>query len=124
MQLGDLQEKGFIKEVISRYAVTAALDQFDDCVVIDLEQVCDVEGLPYLVYSLDHPSFIRSDLDPELAHRFYGRWVAAIVCGDVLAMGAHPRGFSVDLAAPLDMDSLAVDSSGCSRCLGCLWCNV
>ena len=37
-------------------------------------------------------------------YKFYGRWVAAIVCGDVLAMGAKPKGFSLDLAAPLDTE--------------------
>lgn len=109
MKLKDLQEKGFIKQTLSRYAKTASPEQFEDCVIIDLERLCGVEGLPYLVYNIDHPSFVRRGLGDEFDHRFYGRWVAAIVCGDVLAMGAKPRGFSLDLAAPLEMDSQAIE---------------
>lgn len=109
MMLGELREKEFIKAVIGRYADTAVADRFDDCVTIDLERVCRVAGLPFLVYSLDHPSFIRPGLGLEADHRFYGRWVAACVCGDVLAMGARPRGFALDLAAPLDLDVQAVE---------------
>ncbi len=109
VRLGDLKEKEFIKQVIGKYATTAAADQFDDCVIVDLEEVCGIKGLPYLVYSLDHPSFIRRSLGSELDHRFYGRWVAAIVCGDVLAMGSRPQGFSLELAAPLDMDSTELE---------------
>jgi thiamine-monophosphate kinase len=108
MKLGDWNEKSFLKQVVSNYARTAATDQFDDCVIIDLEEVCGIEGLPYFVYSIDHPSFVRRGMDPENDHLFYGRWVAAIVCGDVLAMGAQPRGFALDLAAPLDMDVDAI----------------
>src|SRR6185436_10120106 len=80
MKLGEQHEKEFIKAVIGRYADTAAADRFDDCVTIDLEKLCGVAGLPYLVYSMDHPSFIRRGLGPEDEHRFYGRWVAAAVC--------------------------------------------
>src|SRR5262245_18187781 len=108
-KLSDLREKDFIKRVIGRYAKTARPDQFDDCVMIDLEEVCGAKGLPYFIYSIDHPSFIRRGMGDEADHRFYGRWVAAVVCGDVLAMGACPRGFSLDLSVPLDMATEEVE---------------
>ena len=109
-KLKDQQEKDFIKCVLGQYAVTASADRFEDCVVIDLEELCGVKGLPYLVYSIDHPSFVRRGLGDALDYRFYGRWVAAIVCGDVLAMGARPKGFALDLAVPVDMDDEPVKS--------------
>ncbi len=102
--LGDFEEKSFLKDVFAKYARTAALQEFDDCILIDLEKLLKTPGLPYLVYSMDHPSFIKRPVSEELKYKFYGRWVAAIVCGDVLAMGAQPLGFSLDMAAPLEME--------------------
>jgi len=100
----ELNEKSFLKEVVSKYAITAMTKEFDDCIVIDLDELLGMKNLPYLVYSIDHPSFIKRPVDEELMYKFYGRWVAAIVCGDVLAMGAKPKGFSLDLAAPLNTE--------------------
>ena len=102
--IGELDEKSFLKKVVSKYAVTAMMKEFDDCIVIDLNELLRMKDLPYLVYSIDHPSFIKRPFDEEIMYKFYGRWVAAIVCGDVLAMGAKPKGFSLDLAAPLDTE--------------------
>lgn len=99
-RLNQTDEKTFLKEVLARYALTAARDAFDDCIVIDPVELFGVE-LPYIVYSIDHPSRIKRPLAPGLADRFYGRWIAGCTCGDVLAMGAQPRGFSVDLALPM-----------------------
>jgi thiamine-monophosphate kinase len=101
--LRKLHEKEFIRNTIGKYSTTAKADAFDDCIVIDLAERCEVPGLPCLVYSLDHPSFIRRGRGEQEDHCFYGNWAAAVVCGDVLAMGAQPRGFSMDLAAPLDL---------------------
>jgi thiamine-monophosphate kinase len=100
--LNQTDEKTFIKRVLSKYAHTAASDHFDDCNVVDLTELLGVPDLPYIVYSLDHPSRIRRPLPPGMEWRFYGRWIAGCTCGDVLAMGAQPRGFSLDLATPLD----------------------
>jgi thiamine monophosphate kinase len=97
-------EKAFLKEIVSKYSRAACADNFDDCIVLDLNKMLGNENLPHLVYSIDHPSFIKRSIEEEANHRFYGRWVAAVVCGDVLAMGAQPMGFSMDVAAPLHMD--------------------
>lgn len=104
--LHDFNEKTFLKDIISKYARTASTKEFDDCIIIDLNQLLKADNLPYFVYSIDHPSFIQrpKPIDETTAYRFYGRWVTAIVCGDVLAMGAKPRGFSLDIAAPLSTE--------------------
>lgn len=102
--IGEMNEKSFLKEIVSKYAQTAKTIEFDDCIVVDLSDILQVENLPYLVYSIDHPSFINRPLEEELKYKFYGRWVAAITCGDVLAMGAKPKGFSIDIAAPLETE--------------------
>ncbi|KJD45530.1 hypothetical protein QD47_11020 [Paenibacillus terrae] len=54
--------------------------------------------------SIDHPSYIKRKLTLEENLKFYGRWAAACTCGDVLAMGATPKGFSLDLSAPLETE--------------------
>ncbi len=102
--LGDLEEKTFIRETLGHYASTARKDRFDDCVVVDLSEVLGNADLPYFVYSMDHPSQIRRPLPKNLRCRFFGRWVAACTCGDVLAMGAQPKGFSLDFAAPTETE--------------------
>ena len=105
MLLKNFKEKDFIKKVLSKYAITAAKDKFDDCICIDLEELTCFENPYYLVYSLDHPSFIkRKGMSIEEQYRFYGKWAAACTLGDVLAMGATPKGFSWDLSAPLDIE--------------------
>lgn len=103
LKLNQTDEKTFLKQVLSKYASTAAVENFDDCIVIDVSSLFDIPDLPYIVYSMDHPSRIRRPLPPGMEWRFYGRWIAGCTCGDVLAMGAQPKGFSVDLATPLDM---------------------
>jgi len=102
--VGQFEEKAFLKDFIAKYALNAASEEFDDCIVIDLSKILCISDLPYLVYSIDHPSFIERPLpiDEETQYRFYGRWTAATICGDVLAMGAQPRGFSLDISAPLE----------------------
>ncbi|MCP4654909.1 MAG: hypothetical protein GY856_05765 [bacterium] len=100
--IGDFGEKDFLHEILGGVADTARREAFDDCVVVDLAELAGVEGLPYLVYSLDHPSFVRHPSKSVSPHRFYGRWLAAVTCNDVVAMGARCRGFALDLAAPLD----------------------
>src|SRR5260370_468999 len=99
--IGDLGEKEFLSKILGTVALTAKREMFDDCVVIDLTKLVGVADLPYIVYSLDHPSFIRHALDNVSAHRFYGRWLAAVTCNDVVAMGGRCRGFALDLSAPL-----------------------
>jgi thiamine-monophosphate kinase len=94
--MGFSDEKSFLKGFISKYATTAGSILFDDCILIDLNKYNNVSD-PILVYSVDHPSKISRLLPKELAWRFYGRWVAACTCSDVIAMGAKPNGFSVDL---------------------------
>jgi thiamine-monophosphate kinase len=102
MTIGDFNEKDFLNDVMGTVASTARREAFDDCVVIDLTPFTGIEGLPYLVYSMDHPSFVRHASDSVSPFRYYGRWVAAVTCNDIVAMGARCRGFSLDLAAPLD----------------------
>lgn len=104
MKLKELEEKSFIKNVLSKYADTANEDRFDDCVIIDLAEVSKNPDMPYMVYSMDHPSHIQKGLPFDESYRFYGRWAAACTCGDVLAMGGKPLGFAIDLAAPIDTD--------------------
>lgn len=102
MRLMDFQEKQFIREVLGPFAKTAAQENFDDAVVIDLADLTGSRDAPFLVYSMDQPSFVRhadESLDP---FRFYGRWVAGTTCNDVIAMGGRCRGFSLALAAPLE----------------------
>ena len=101
MTIGDFREKDFLNEIVGAVARTARREAFDDCVVIDLAEIVRDEHAPYLVYSLDHPSFVRHASDKVSPHRFYGRWVAAVTCNDVVAMGGQCRGFALDLAAPL-----------------------
>lgn len=100
--ISDFREKDFLHEVLGAAAATASRGSFDDCVIIDLSELTGTPGLPYIVYSLDHPSFVRHASEAVSPYRFYGRWVAAATCNDVVAMGARCRGFSLDLAAPLD----------------------
>ncbi|MBH8601383.1 thiamine-monophosphate kinase [Thermoactinomyces sp. CICC 23799] len=102
MQLQDLTEKGFIHEILGKYAATAKVKDFDDCIVIDLSKLTSDPQAPYLVYSIDHPSFLSRNITRDENYQFYGRWAAACTCSDVLAMGAIPRGFSMDLSAPLE----------------------
>jgi thiamine-monophosphate kinase len=103
-RIGDMGEKSFISHVLSRYARTARTEAKEDCVVLDSAQLFGSDDLPFVVYSIDHPSRIDRPLPEGLRWRFYGRWVAGCTCNDVLAMGAQPRGFSLDLAAPPDLD--------------------
>jgi thiamine-monophosphate kinase len=105
MRLTDWNEKQFIQEVLGCFATTAATDAFDDAVIVDLADLVGLPGAPYLVYSVDQPSFVRHadrDIDP---FRFYGRWVAGVTCNDIIAMGARCRGFSLALAASEDTDA-------------------
>ncbi len=94
--MGFSDEKSFLKGFISKYATTAGSILFDDCILIDLNKYNKLKD-PLLVYSIDHPSKISRLLPKELEWRFYGRWVAACTCSDVIAMGAKPNGFSMDL---------------------------
>lgn len=103
----DMGEKGFIKRVLSKYAMTANKTLFDDCIVIDLNNIINgAKNLndTVLVYSIDHPSQISRPLPKGFESRFYGRWIAGCTCSDVIAMGAKPIGFSLDLAMSLDYD--------------------
>jgi thiamine-monophosphate kinase len=97
----DFGEKAFLHEILGPAALTARREAFDDCVVIDLGELVGGAEMPYLVYSLDHPSFVRHAAETVSPYRFYGRWLAAVTCNDVVAMGARCRGFALDLAAPL-----------------------
>lgn len=109
MQLKGFTEKEFIKDVLSKYSKMAKKENFDDCIAIDLGKLLNMSSLPYLVYSIDHPSFIKRAVDHDLQYKFYGRWVTAITCADVLAMGATPKGFALDLSAPLETESTDVE---------------
>ncbi|MCL1935457.1 MAG: AIR synthase related protein [Defluviitaleaceae bacterium] len=105
MTLKNFKEKDFIKTILSKYATTANKNNFDDCICIDLQDLLGIENLPYLVYSIDHPSFIkRKGMDRNEQYKFYGAWAAACTCGDILAMGTMPKGFSFDLSAPIDTE--------------------
>ena len=105
MVLKNFNEKTFISQYLSKYASTASYCEFDDCVCIDLEKRLGIKDAPFLVYSIDHPSFIKKKyLNIQDQYRFYGRWAAACTCGDVLAMGTKPLGFSLDLSSPMDID--------------------
>lgn len=110
MRLKDWDEKGFIKHVLSAFALTARTDNFNDAVVIDLAPITGQADASYLVYSVDQPSFVHHP-DPAIdPFRFYGRWVAGVTCNDVIAMGARCRGFSLALAAPPDLETDRVES--------------
>jgi thiamine-monophosphate kinase len=100
----ELGEKELIRTVLSRHVTTAHVDGLEDCVVIDLDRLSDSTGAPLFVYSVDHPSPIDRPLPPRFETRFFGRWLAACTCNDVLAMGARPRGFALDLAVRADTD--------------------
>jgi len=104
----DIGEKRLIRQVLADYATTARREHIDDCIVIDLSELAGVPGLPYLVYSIDHPGRIDRPVDPGMEWRFRGRWAAACTCNDVLAMGARPRGFALDLAMPGDLPVNAI----------------
>lgn len=97
-----LGEKRFIRELLSRYASTAGADGQDDCMVIDLTKQSFPDRQSLVVYSVDHPSPIQRPLPEGFKWRFFGRWSAACTCNDVLAMGARPQGFSLDLAIPAE----------------------
>jgi thiamine-monophosphate kinase len=97
-------EKTFIRDILAKYAKTAKQDAFDDCIVIDIPGICSIPNLPYVVYSIDHPSCIKRPLPDGMGWRFYGRWIAGCTCSDVIAMGAKVKGFSLDLAMPVDQD--------------------
>jgi thiamine-monophosphate kinase len=103
-RIGDFGEKQFIHEVIGPLASTAREDEFDDCVVVDLAEITGAPDAPYLVYSMDQPSFVAQP-DPRIdPYRFYGRWIAGTTCNDVIAMGALCKGFSLALAAPIETE--------------------
>jgi thiamine-monophosphate kinase len=109
MRLGDWDEKSFIQNIVAKYASTARKGDFDDAVIMESHDAEEGSDKPLKVYSLDHPSFVRSP-DPAIhPYRFYGRWVAGVTCNDVIAMGARCRGFSLDLAAPLDLETACVE---------------
>ncbi len=101
--LSDVGEKGLIRTVLADYATTARENQIDDCVVIELSERLGIPGLPNIVYSIDHPGLIDRPLPPNSTWRFRGRWAAACTCNDVIAMGAQPQGFALDLALPKDI---------------------
>lgn len=110
MRLKDWTEKNFIRQVMGDFAITAQPDNFDDAVIVDLSRVTANPDAPFLVYSIDQPSFVRS-ADPAVdPFRFYGRWVAGVTCNDVIAMGAQCRGFSLALGAPPELETEQVQS--------------
>lgn len=107
MRVGEMPEKQFIAEVLSRYALTAATNEFEDCIIIELG---GGPTAPAVVLNVDHPSYTRKafrDLDD---YRFYGRWAAAGVCGDVISMGVRPSGFAIDLSVPLELEVEQVEA--------------
>lgn len=106
--VGDLGEKEFIRSVLAKYSSTADAEHLEDCMVIDCSALFDVPGLPAIVYSMDHPSRIDRPLPEDMSWRFWGRWIAACTCNDVIAMGAIPRGLAVDLAVPTETDLTVV----------------
>ncbi|MDR0999315.1 MAG: hypothetical protein LBL96_00690 [Clostridiales bacterium] len=99
-KVSEYGEKNFISEVLSRFSKTAAESEKEDCVVIDLATLIKGQvGHQCIVYSIDHPGMIERPLKRELSRfRFYGRWIASCTLGDVIAMGARPKGFALDLA--------------------------
>lgn len=56
MRLMNFNEKQFIKEVLGPMASTAAGENFDDAVIIDLAELTGQPDAPFLVYSIDQPS--------------------------------------------------------------------
>lgn len=119
MQLNSYMEKDFIQEILGPLATTAATGEFDDCVVIDLAEFTGARQAPYLVYSMDQPSFIRH-ADPTLPpYRFYGRWIVGTTCNDVVAMGGRCKGFSLALATPpeSEVDDIVTLVSGITDAL-------
>ncbi len=125
MRIGDYDEKHFIQEVLGPAAVTASLQEFDDAVTIDLAPIVGLDDAPLLVYSIDHPSFVKHQDATIDAHRFYGRWVAGVTCNDIIAMGARCRGFALDLSAPPDTDTGAIEQLmvGINDVLSCYGAN-
>lgn len=108
LRVQDLDEKDFITSVLSRYADTARYESFEDCVVIELGGTA--ADRPVLVLNVDHPSFTRPRFTGPGDYRFYGRWVAAATCSDVICMGVRPIGFAVDLAVPLELPVVSVEA--------------
>ncbi len=108
LRVADLPEKDFISTVLSKFAATADLGQFEDCVIVEVGGTRPDRAV--VVINVDHPSYVRGvfrDLDD---YRFYGRWVAAATCGDVISMGVRPTGFAVDLSTPLDLEVVKVEA--------------
>ena len=110
MRLINFNEKQFIEEVLGPMASTAAGENFDDAVIIDLAELTGQPEAPFLVYSIDQPSFVRHADSNFDAFRYYGRWIAGVTCNDIIAMGGRCRGFSLALTAPLDTEVANVQS--------------
>jgi thiamine-monophosphate kinase len=106
--VGDIPEKTFITEVLSRFAPTAVADQFEDCMILDVGR--GDESRVATVLNVDHPSYTRSSLRDLDDYRFYGRWAAAGVCGDVISMGVRPQGFALDLSLPHTIEVCQVEA--------------
>lgn len=107
--VADVGEKALIRQVLSRHVDTARLGALEDCIVIDPARALGAAESQLLVYSMDHSSLIDRPLPPRFEWRYHGRWLAACTCNDVLAMGARPRGFSVDLAVRADTRLADID---------------
>jgi thiamin-phosphate kinase len=110
MQLMNFREKQFIEEVLGPLAKTASREDFEDAVILDLAELTGLDDAPFLVYSMDQPSFVRHADQSLDAFRFYGRWIAGVTCNDVIAMGGRCRGFSLALAAPPETEVANVRS--------------
>src|SRR5262249_40047740 len=106
--VGDIGEKGLIQEVLADYAMTAGPDTTEDSIVIDPAIALGTADAPLIVYSMDHAALIDRPMPEGFGWRYHGRWLAACTCNDVLAMGAAPRGMSVDLALPPSVPVSAV----------------
>lgn len=100
--VGAIPEKRFIAGVLGRFADTARAGAFEDCVVIDV-------GDAALVLNIDHPGRVRGTPTDRAGYEFYGRWIAAAVCSDVISMGVPPLGVVVDLQVSGDTRVDAVE---------------
>ncbi|MFK4301759.1 hypothetical protein ABH892_001863 [Paenibacillus sp. RC254] len=49
MQLKQLEEKSFIRNVLGKYASTAKIEKFDGCIILNLSEFTGDPSAPYLV---------------------------------------------------------------------------
>lgn len=100
--LGELGEKRIISEVIRKMSVNkqAVIPLHDDAQVFPQEMT---SSLQWVISTDRTPSNLRAFEWGLMSHREYGRYCVVSNVSDVVAMGAKPYGFLLNIAAPRSM---------------------